>query len=241
MMNENLYHDIININVTKTIYDKIVKICKFKNFSAFMIIYVKFDIFKIINSVIINEYDIKFRNIINEFVIYSFNFKMNENWLIYKYFENLDESNNVRFFIERWIFEHEFFDNENNIDFKFDLFDVIHVYEIQCVNFLTNANKNVISLITNFAVIETRIEKSIQSNVISKHIKIFTQTIKWCIHCQKFYHIDDECVKLYSYLKIVLKHKRIEIKKRCERKINYRNNNENNNNNNNKNYKKKQN
>ena len=157
IVNENFYHDIININIIKTIYDKIVNVCKFKNFNAFMIIYVKFNIFKTVNFDIINEYDIKFRNVINELIIYSFNFKMNENWLIYKYFENLNDTNNVRLFIKRWISEHEFFNNKNDIDFKFDLFDVIHIYKIQYVNLLTNVDKNVVLLIKIFVVIESRI------------------------------------------------------------------------------------
>ena len=48
----------------------------------------------------VNEYNIKFKNIINKFVIYSFNSKINENWFIYKYFDNLN-LNNVRLFIKR--------------------------------------------------------------------------------------------------------------------------------------------
>ena len=67
------------MNVTKNVYNKIVNVCKLINFNAFIIIYIKFNILKIIDCAIINEFDIKFRNIINELAIYLFNSKMNKN------------------------------------------------------------------------------------------------------------------------------------------------------------------
>ena len=79
IINENLYHDIKNIEIVKNVYKKIVSVCKSKKFNALITIYVKFDFFKTINCVSINEYNIKFRNIINKLAIYSFNLKINEN------------------------------------------------------------------------------------------------------------------------------------------------------------------
>ena len=101
IMNEGLYYNIKNIEIVKNVYEKIANVCKLKKFNAFITIYVKFDFFKTVNCVNINEYNIKFRNIINKLIIYSFNFKINENWFIYKYFDSLKNFDNVRFFIER--------------------------------------------------------------------------------------------------------------------------------------------
>ena len=41
--------------------------------------FIKFETFKVDNYIIINEYDIKFRNIVNELLIYSKKLKMNIN------------------------------------------------------------------------------------------------------------------------------------------------------------------
>ena len=125
-----------------------------------MVTYVKFDNIKIFNYIIVNEYDIKFKNIINKFAIYSFSSKMDENWLIYKYLDDLN-SDNVRLFIERWIFEYEFFDNDVKIGFKFVFFDVIYSYEVQCVNlFVKSHEKRVAFFVIKFVVINFRIKKS---------------------------------------------------------------------------------
>ena len=95
-----MYHDIENFIVAKHVYNQIINVYKLKNFSAFIITYAKFDNIKVFNYIIVNEYSIKFKNIINELVIYSFSPKMNENWFIYKYLNDLN-SNNVRLFIEQ--------------------------------------------------------------------------------------------------------------------------------------------
>ena len=92
--------------------------------------FIKFETFKIDNYVIINEYDIKFRNIINELFIYSEKSKMNINWLIYKYLVDLFDF--ARFFIDCWIDEHDLF-KKNNI-LKHQLIDVIYDYKIQYQN-----------------------------------------------------------------------------------------------------------
>ena len=55
IINENLYYNIKNIEIIKNAYEKIVNVCKLKKFNAFITIYVKFDFFKTINCVNINE------------------------------------------------------------------------------------------------------------------------------------------------------------------------------------------
>ena len=91
-----------------------------------MIFFIKFKIFKVDNCVIINEYGIKFWNIINELFIYSEKLKININWFIYKYLADL--FNFACSFIDRWIDEHDSF-KKNDIS-KHQLIDVIHDYEI---------------------------------------------------------------------------------------------------------------
>ena len=60
IINEDLYHNIKNIEIIKNVYKKIVNVCKLKKFNAFITIYIKFDFFKAINCVNINKYNIKF-------------------------------------------------------------------------------------------------------------------------------------------------------------------------------------
>ena len=96
---ENLYLNIKDFFIVKETWEIIIKICTFKDSSALMTFFIKFETFKISNCVIINEYDIKFWNIVNELSIYSKKFKMNINWLIYKYFVDLFDF--ARFFIDR--------------------------------------------------------------------------------------------------------------------------------------------
>ena len=57
VMNE-LYHDIKNLKIVKTTWNKIVQICKLKKFSALMITFIKFDNLKTFNYKDINDYDI---------------------------------------------------------------------------------------------------------------------------------------------------------------------------------------
>ena len=180
-----LYHDITDINVAKTAYDKIVSVCKPKGSSALMATCAKFDILKAANYATINEYDTKFRDIINELAIYPSNPKMDENWLVYKYLGGLGDSDNARLFIERWTSEHEPFDSEEGSGPKYGLSDVIHAYEAQCANPLTGADKGVASLATGLAVTGTRVEKPAQAGSDSGHSKVLTQMVKWCNHCIK--------------------------------------------------------
>ena len=216
IVNDDLYHDIKDMNVAKNVWEKIIKICKLKKFSALMIIYSKFESLKVFFCVDINEYDIKFRNIINELVIYSFNSKMNENWLIYKYLANLSEF--ARLFIDRWISKHEFFDNDEKNDFKNVLSNVIHSYEIQCTNSLEIAIINDIDLVSLVIDFVTNLIKSSQQSVIFEHTKVITQKIKWCDHCQKSYHDIIECTIKHSHFVVALKIKKNKKKKRRQRK-----------------------
>ena len=122
--------NIKNLLTIKKAWKIIIKICIFKDSSVLMTSFIKFKTFKVDNCVIINEYDIKFRNIVNKLSIYSRKLKMNINWFIYKYFVNLFDF--ACSFINRWIDEHDSF-KENNI-LKHQLIDVIHDYKIQCRN-----------------------------------------------------------------------------------------------------------
>ena len=222
VVNDDLYHDIKDMNVAKNVWKKIIKICKLKKFNALMIIYSKFEFFKVFFCVDINEYDIKFRDIINEFVIYSFNSKMNENWLIYKYFANLSEF--ARFFIDRWISKHELFDNDEKNDFKNVFSNVIHSYETQCTNFLEIAIINDTDLVFLVIDLVTNLIKSSQQSVISEHTKVIIQKIKWCDHCQKIYHDIIECIIKHFHLVVALKVKKNKKKKRRQRKNQQRKN-----------------
>ena len=222
IVNDDLYHDIKNMNVVKNVWEKIIKICKLKKFNAFMIIYSKFEFLKIFFCIDINEYDIKFRNIINELVIYSFNSKMNENWFIYKYFASLSEF--ARLFIDRWISKHKFFDNDEKNDFKNVFSNVIHSYEIQCTNSLEIAIINDIDFVFLIIDFVTNFIKSFQQSVIFEHTKIIIQKIKWCDHCQNFYHDIIECIIKHSHLVVALKVKKNKKKKRRQRKNQQRKN-----------------
>ena len=52
----------------------------FQRFKCFNnIFFIKFKIFKVNNYIIINEYDIKFKNLVNKLFIYSRKFKVNIN------------------------------------------------------------------------------------------------------------------------------------------------------------------
>ena len=71
-----------------------------------MIIFIKFDNLKILNCKDLNDYNIQFRDIIDKLIIYSKASIMNQNWLIYKYFFELN--NFARSFIDRWIAEQNY-------------------------------------------------------------------------------------------------------------------------------------
>ena len=64
-------------------------------------------------------------------------------------------------FIDRWIFDYEFIDEDNN-KLKFRLNDVIYNYETKCINFFNDIQKdtNVTFLIIELVVINFK-QKSI--------------------------------------------------------------------------------
>ena len=225
VVNDDLYHDIKNINVTKDVWKKIIQICKLKRFNALMTIYSKFESFKVFFCVDINEYEFKFRNIINELAIYSFNSKMNENWFIYKYFASFSEF--ARLFIDRWISKHEFFDNDQKNGFKHVLSNVIHSYEIQCINFFETAIINDTDLVSFVIDFVSNLIKSFQQSAISEHIKIIIQKVKWCDHCQKFYHDIIECIIKHSHLVAAKQARKNKKKERRRRKNQQRNDDQN--------------
>ena len=97
-----------------------------------MTIFVKYKNFKCDDCEFFYQYDVKFRKIDNELIIYFEIFKINFNWFIYQYFVNLFQF--VDQFINRWIIEYEFFNNAIKNDSKNDVIIVMHVYEFQCVN-----------------------------------------------------------------------------------------------------------
>ena len=212
-----LYHDIKNIEIAKDAYEKIVSVCKPKGSSALMATYAKFDSLKAANCANINEYGTKFRDIINELAIYPSNPKMDENWLIYRYLGSLGDSDNARLFIERWTSEHEPFDNATKTGPKLGLSEVIHAYEAQCANPLTNpTGTGVAPLATGLAMRVTgnRVEKPAQAGTTTGNSMAVTQTVKWCTHCQKAYHTDAECHILHPHLKAAADKRRAEKKER---------------------------
>ena len=208
------------MNVTKNVYNKIVNVCKLINFNAFIIIYIKFNILKIVDCAIINEFDIKFRNIINELIIYSFNSKINKNWFIYKYFDNLIDLNNVCLFINRWIFNYNFFDNDIKTKFKLNFFNVIHVYETQYVNFLINVNTNdvVFSLSNSSLRRNLNSKNQLNKTQFQKILKFLRKRLNNAIIAiNRITLIQNVKFNIFT-LKLLLIKKKINIKKRQEKK-----------------------
>ena len=181
VVKRDLYHDIENFIIVKNVWNKIVEICEFTSFNAFIITYYKWEILKAENCVSINKYEIKFRNIISELSLYSFNFKMKSNWLIFKYFLSLRNSDHAWLFSERWIIDYFSFNNAIKIDFKFDINDIIYVYEVFCFNSMNRAyinDKSVAFFIIELIVIDFKIEKLVQLNANDQHNKIVIQIVK---------------------------------------------------------------
>ena len=58
-------------------------------------------------------------------IIYFKKIRLEFNWLIFKYFVDLSKS--IVFFIDRRIFEHDFINNE--IEIEYDVVTFMHVYE----------------------------------------------------------------------------------------------------------------
>ena len=129
---KKIYNDIVECVTVKLVWNKIKQICEFKNFNAFLITYVKYENFKCANCESLFQYDVKFRKIVNELIIYFEKIRLKFNWLIFKYFVDLSKS--IVFFIDRWIFEHDFINNE--IEIEYDVVTFMHVYEAQYVNFV---------------------------------------------------------------------------------------------------------
>ena len=67
---KSFYNNIIECVIVKLTWNKIKRICEFKNFNVFLITYVKYEIFKCANCENSFQYDVKFRKIVNELIIY---------------------------------------------------------------------------------------------------------------------------------------------------------------------------
>ena len=205
---DELYHDIKNLKIVKATWNKIVQICKLKRFSALMIIFIKFDNLKTLNCKDINDYDTQFRDIIDELIIYSEAFTMNQNWLIYKYLFELSDF--ARSFIDRWVAEHESFKTITKAEIintvaKNELFEVIHDYETQCVNSIDIVAINDIdlaSLTTRLVVSTKTLASQSKTHSDNSRIVITTKVVKYCNHCNKHYHELFECRELHSHLKV---------------------------------------
>ena len=73
--------------------------------------------------------------------------------MIFTYFENLLVF--VDFFIDQWIFKHDFFNNAAKIDFKNNVIACMYTYKTQYANlvgFFAYNDIDVASLITNLVV-----------------------------------------------------------------------------------------
>ena len=139
-------------------------------------------------------------------------------WYIYQYFDDLGELFEALTFIDQWVLDHEPIDKDSD-EPKFRLDDVIYNYEAKCINPFNNIQKDtgVAPLITGLTVIGPK-QKPAQSGVTdSAHSKVVIQTVKWCTHCQKTYHIDAKCHILHSHLKAAVDKKKAEKKKRREK------------------------
>ena len=113
---KNFYDDIVDCVIVKLTWNKIKQMCEFRSFNAFLIIYVKYEVFKYSNCETFYQYNVKFRKIDNELVIYFEKIRSKFDWLIFKYF--IDLSKLVIFFIDRWIVEHNSINNKTKTDFK---------------------------------------------------------------------------------------------------------------------------
>ena len=170
---KNFYDDIAECVTVKLIWNKIKQVCELKDFSAFLITYVKYEIFKCANCESLFQYGVKFRKIGNELIIYFEKIRLELNWLIFKYLVDLSKS--VAFFIDRWVFEHDFINNE--IEVEYDVVTLMHVYEVQCVNFVDFSAHNDIDVV--FFV--TGLVVDIIKNIVDDSMKV-----KMMTHCDYF-------------------------------------------------------
>ena len=172
-MKKNFYDDIIECFIAKLAWNKIKQICKFKKFNVFLITYVKYEIFKCANCENFFQYDVKFRKIDNELIIYFEKIRFELNWLIFKYLADLSKS--IVFFIDRWVFEHDFINNE--IEIEYDVVTFMYVYETQCVNFVDFSTHNDIDVV--FFITDLTVD--IIKNIADDSIKV-----KMMTHCDYF-------------------------------------------------------
>ena len=86
------------------------------------------------------QYGAKFRDIGNELAIYPGAPTMNANWLIFTYLSGLPSS--ASSFIDRWISEHDPFNNDEKTGPKDDVTACMHAYKSQCANPISSSAHN---------------------------------------------------------------------------------------------------
>ena len=213
---KKIYNDIIECVIVKLIWNKIKQICELKNFNAFLITYVKYEIFKCANCESSFQYNVKFREIDNELIIYFEKIRLEFNWLIFKYFVDLSKS--IVYFIDRWIFEYDFINNE--IEIEYNVVTFMYVYEIQCVNFVdffVHNNIDVVFLIINLIV-------DVIKNIVDDSMKIKIMTHCDYFSCNKNDHWFKNCkLKHFEKQKTFDERNKIQKKRRSNKTKNRKN------------------
>ena len=215
---KNVYLEIENIKNVANVWNYLKQMFKFKEFNFFNNTFRQFDNFILIIYNSFANYVLKFRNMLNKFKTFFFKFVLFEDYLIYRFHVNLNLKHDNYFEQNAQI--HDVF-NENDFSLHILSKTMQHIQNTIINSKIAVAEKIVIFMIAMHKFIHRNRKhenaKKVESvnrnvnnnkrNEIVVHFNsnktvVITKIIKYCNHCKKSYHIDDECRKLHFELTI---------------------------------------
>jgi hypothetical protein len=172
----NVYNDIENMKNFVVIWNKLEKNFQSRDSNFFNDAFRKLNDFTLIDCISSSDYVSRFRLVVNELQRFFIKMKLNENWLIYRFHFNLNSNHSAYF--ESYSQNHESFKTDDIL--KHTLNFVMQRFE----NIVKNLVKINVSVVIMFVVIASEMKM-----------------IKHCTHCDKDFHIKEECRKKHFHLK----------------------------------------
>ena len=158
------------------------------------------------------EYISQFRGIVNELRSFSSKFKLDKNFLIYRFQSNLG-SDHASYF-ERYAQEHDPFTEDG--DTKYTLSSAMQHFrntvknpsarhsssQIGTVALTAQTPRPSVSyLAPNQPLVQRTIQNGVKPGVNQRVLRV-EKTVKYCTYCQRDYHTEDECHDKFPHLHI---------------------------------------
>ena len=157
-----------------------------------------------------SDYASKFRQIINELQNFSSSMKLDENWLIYRFYTNLEAK--FSSYIEQYSQDHDLFNKQGEAKHSLSM-AIQHFLNTACnpssETPITKSGSDIISshasavffIALNLPANQSSIQTGAKPGTNEARVITLTKTVMYCNHCKRDYHTEAEYRDKHPHLR----------------------------------------